>query len=69
MRLFKVQIRITTQHRRSLTDGGRGRRLGQDWSCMGDYVITITEKGDERDDHDSKVIVIITTDCDDDYND
>ena len=48
-----------------LTDGGRGRRLGQDWCCMG---IAITEKGDDHDDHDSLVIVIITTDCDSDHD-
>ena len=31
-----------------LTDGGRGRRIGQDWSCMGDY-----RNGDGDHHHDS----------------
>ena len=42
--------------------GGRGK-IGAVWG------IAITEKGDDHDDHDSLVIVIITTDCDDDHND
>ena len=41
--------------------GGRGK-IGAVWE------IAITEKGDERDDHDSLVIVIITTDCDNDHD-
>ena len=41
--------------------GGQGK-IGAVWG------IAITEKGDDHDDHDSLVFVIITTDCDSDHD-